>query len=181
MTTINIVGIDPSLRNFGMVKCKYDLHKNSLNLVDVKLVNALSSDTEASVSLQDVDVATQICAEVLNLCEDAHLLCIELPSGHQSARGAISNGICIGIIAMLNTQGIPIVLVTPKQVKLVTGNNGASKDEMVNWFNTKFPNHPKVLEIKPSSRHHIADAMASLYAGLRTRMAQTHINLLKGN
>lgn len=83
-----------------------------------------------------------------------------------------SYGICIGVLAGLNRTIYPVL---PSQVKNVAvGRSDASKQEMIDWV---IAHHPEIKFptkkfkgqdlIIHSKAEHMADAVATIYAGLK--------------
>lgn len=179
--TIKVVSFDPSLLNWGITVGLLDLDTGDINITQLSVIcPAVPDKKDIRVSSRDLDAATQLAGAVLDAANNASLIFVEMPQGSQNSRGAASYGICVGILGMLNTQGIPVIQLTPTEIKLVTGNKNATKSDMVNWFNSKFPNNKLMGLITPSKRNHAADSTAALFAGLETVYAKTHINLYKG-
>lgn len=102
-------------------------------------------------------------------------LYVEFPIGSQSARAMVSYSAVLAILAMLQTQGYPIIALTPKEVKMAAlGDPEASKEAMIEWATTKFPEAPWPMKkqngvpaLITGKAEHMADAIAAAYAGIR--------------
>jgi Holliday junction resolvasome RuvABC endonuclease subunit len=189
---IKLVGIDPSLSNFGFCRATYDtdIADQERRLVingiwnvsteigkDRKVVRKNSDDLARAGTLQK---ALQI------MCKDQDIAMVEVPVGSQSARAMASYGICVGVLA---SCPIPLVQVLPHEVKLAAvGHRQAAKEEMIAWAAAKFPllkwnryaKDGKVVgkggkivatwkmgDLK-SDNEHMADACGALVAGVQT-------------
>lgn len=174
MTTISIVGFDPSLRNWGIAKA-------SVNIFSLKyVINDLSlhkSEDEAGKVVRknsdDLRRAKTLFDGMTEACRGAVLAIAEVPVGSQSARAMASYGVCIGVLAACP---IPLIQVTPTEVKIAaTGEKYAAKEEVIEWAMNKFPTAPWLLrkvkgKMEPiAANEHLADACAVIEAGLKTQ------------
>lgn len=174
MSNIVLAGLDPSMSNFGMVKGKYDLDTGEFELTHLKLAETKSDSKNKSVrkNSQDLERARTLCKAMHEFTEGANLVCVEIPVGSQSARAMASYGMCIGILASLD---IPLIQVTPTEVKLAaTGNKTATKQEMIDWATQFFPDADWIKRtVKGKTTYvakneHLADALAAIGAGIET-------------
>lgn len=103
----------------------------------------------------------------------ADVVCVEPPQvggAATSSRSMWSSGITLGALVLIDK---PMVCLTPKQVKEVTGKATASKEEMCAWAygvrpGAAWPSRRlKGADVRLVSDYHIADALAAVYAGLR--------------
>lgn len=189
MTSIKVLGVDPALRNVGLALCIIDLDESTMEFTQVKLIET-SSDTKKTVrkNSEDLERARHIWKELLPLVQQADVLAVEIPVGSQSARAMCSYGVIIGLLAAIDK---PLIQVTASEVKAVTGNKNASKQQVIDycvkefkeikWLTTK--RNGKVTLV--SKNEHIADAICAVEAGLQTdqfkMIENTLINLNKGN
>ena len=170
---LKIMGIDPSLNNFGIFFGILDLNTGFFEnpqLFLSQLPEKKSNKKSVRQNSHDLDCA-RFHVNNLNQFIAYHkpdVICVELPVGSQTARAMASYGICVGIIASITT---PLIQVTPLEVKLAaTGSKTATKSEMINWAVEQFPDaawlkHGGKLT---SKNEHIADALGAIYAGVKT-------------
>ena len=132
---------------------------------------------------KDILAARQLAADVRYGCKDARMVFVEVPIGSQSARAMASYGICVGVLGALAVDQA-FIEVTPTEVKLASvGSKTASKQEMIDWA---VNNHPDAnwplyrkageLQMVKSSAEHMADAIASIYAGVQTTQFMQLLN-----
>ena len=173
---IQVVGFDPSLRNWGIVKGLLSLNGHgTLTLQSVDVNNPeLPKGKQVRQNSIDLEAAKQLCAGALAAAQGAQAIFVEVPVGSQSARAMASYGICVGILGALRATGIPFFEVSPTEVKLAgVGRKTATKQEMIQWAMSLHPEadwptyiqHGKVL-VTESKAEHMADATAAIYAGL---------------
>lgn len=170
---VNIVGIDPAVRNFGYAKSVYDTDNNLLRMTGLALVTT-EKDSHKGVRANSDDFrrAQHHHRSLVNHCKGMNMACVELPSGTQSFRGAMSNGMVLGIVAACP---IVIIQVMPMEVKLAAvGHKQAAKEEMIEWAMEKYPDLPwlttkrKGVIVPVAANEHLADAVATIHAGILT-------------
>jgi Holliday junction resolvasome RuvABC endonuclease subunit len=170
---MKIMGIDPSLRNFGLALAHVDLDTMNVDVSVIKLVETEKGKLKnVRKSSDDLSRARLLHRALKTWQGVADMAVAEVPTGTQSASGAISNGICIGILASIE---IPLIEVSPTEVKMATvGIKTATKSEMIEWAMKK---HPKAQwltrklkgeTVPMNDCEHLADAIAAIYAGLQT-------------
>jgi Holliday junction resolvasome RuvABC endonuclease subunit len=187
MALINLLGLDPSLTNTGIAVVTVDTVKHSIEAVQhIALVETAPSKVKSvRKSSDDLARARSIIETVRSVIAqyDIKVGTSEIPSGAQSANAAKAFGIVIGMLASLP---IPLIEVTPTEVKLATaGTKTADKEEIVLWA-LKLPGD---LRGMPSSRakneweienpngtgyvskkaEHPADALGTVAAALQTQ------------
>lgn len=183
---INVVGMDPSLRNFGLVKATIDLDTMQVSAYKMSLIkseNGIKKTKTVRKNSDDLDRAKHIQEAMVEACKDATFAFVEVPVGSQSARAMASYGICIGV---LSSCPIPIIQLTPTEVKLAgTGIKTATKDEMIEAAVEWQPDAPW-LRVKRSGKmeligdnEHLADACFAIKAGMATDEFQSIIRTLK--
>ena len=173
---IRILGIDPALSNFGFAIADYDVLTGLLDVTHVEIAQTQQSKNGKAVRKCSDDLARGriLVREMRRVIEvyKPTLAMGEVPPGCQSARGAFSNGLTAGLLASLS---IPLVEVSPNEVKLAsTGSRMASKDQMIQWAVSQWPNvkwltrklHGQVVLTKDNE--HMADACAAIKAGILT-------------
>ena len=174
--TIRMLGIDPALRNTGLAVGNYNIDTGNLDVFRVELAKTDKGGDGKVVrkSSDDLRRARIIVAAIQSAVKlhRPHIAVAEVPGGCQSARGAFSNGICCGVLASL---GVPLVEVSPDEVKLASvGNKTAPKSAIIQWATQAWPNagwsmgkyrgQIKLLD----ENEHMADACAAIAAGLLT-------------
>jgi Holliday junction resolvasome RuvABC endonuclease subunit len=173
---IKVVGIDPSLNNFGIACASVDLDTHVITLDKVDLFHPPEADKETKKKVRknsdDLRRAKWLQERLIEACKSASLAVVEMPIGSQSARAMASYGIVIGV---LSSCPIPMIEVTPIEVKLAgVGTKTASKEEMIEWATKKHPeanwfkHKSKGVMVVTSKNEHCADATAALYAALKT-------------
>ena len=185
--TLQVVGLDPSLRNWGISKGVLDLATGKIHITEVAVVNpVLPTGKQVRQNSLDLESAKQLCANTKAAVDGAQAIFVEVPIGSQSARAMASYGICVGVLGSLRALGIPFFEVTPNEVKLNTvGKKTASKQEMIAWATSRHPeaNWPTYkqngeLLISEAKAEHMADATCAIYAGLNTNEFKQLISFL---
>jgi hypothetical protein len=153
-----------------MVKGNYD---GSLFITHAELVTTEPSKIKSiRKNSDDLSRAQKLYSAMQSFFNDVDVVCVEIPHGSQSARSMASYGICIGILASLGKPLIQITAVENKQAAL--GKKSGSKAQMIEWATNK---HPEVNWLKrkvkgeltlTNANEHLADALSSIYAGMRT-------------
>lgn len=165
-----VVGIDMAFANMGLARARLDDNAPILCL-DLKLVSTVSVDTKVvRKSSNELRRAAELVAELRAFCAGADFAIAEVPSGSQSAGAARALGIAVGVLA---SCPIPIIEVSQREVKLASiGTTTASKTEIIQWAVGQWPTAPW-LRVKrkgamqlTASNEHLADAMATIKAGL---------------
>lgn len=190
--TLNIVGLDPSLSNFGIAKAKLDLDTMEFDITDLVLVQTTNEKDkklkkQVRKNSEDLDRAQLLHKGLQDGCEGAWLAIAEVPVGSQSARAMASYGVCIGILAACP---IPLIQVTPNEVKLAGfGVRTATKEEMIEWAMSKYPNAPWRVQTQNGAKHkkgdpkadneHLADAVAAIEAGIQTDQFQQLVSMMR--
>lgn len=173
----NVVGIDPSLRNWGLAKGTLNLRTMELVLGKVAVVNpVLPTGKQVRQNSLDLESAKQLSIHTHQAVANAQAVFVEVPVGSQSARAMASYGICVGVLGSLRAAGIPFFEVTPNEVKLVSvGKKTATKQEMIDWAMRKHPeaNWPTFTQkgetkVSEAKAEHMADATAAIHAGIQT-------------
>lgn len=170
---IRIAGLDPALRNLGMVKGTLDLQSGVFLPEELILVKTESTDQKVvRKNSDDLERARKIHIPMFTFLENVDLVCVEIPVGSQSARAMASYGISIGLLAAIDK---PLIQVTPTQVKLAgAGTKQASKIDMITWAVTQYPQlnwkyvMRKGIKDLTADNEHLADAVAAVHAGLKT-------------
>ena len=172
---INVVGQDPSLRNWGLAIGTYDLDARKLSINSVGVVNpVLPKGKQVRQNSADLSSAYQLYQAAVLAAQNAHAVFVEVPEGSQSARAMASYGICVGVLGALRAAGVPFFELTPTEVKLAgPGNKTATKQDMIRWATATHPEanwpvykHNGKIAISKAKAEHMADAVAAIHAGL---------------
>ncbi len=173
---INIIGVDPSLKNFGLVNATYDLDTSEIDINGMKLSTPPKADAATKKQVRrnsdDLRRAHHQFTSLEAAAKSASIMIVEVPVGSQSSRAMASYGICVGILASVK---IPMIQVTPTEVKLIaTGTKTASKQDMIDWATSLYPNAPWLTRkskgelVYTNANEHLADAVAAIHAGIET-------------
>ena len=172
---LRVVGMDPSLRHWGLAVGTYHLLSKQLLIERVDVINpVISKSKQVRQNSLDIDSAKQLYASARVAAQDAQAIFIEVPVGSQSARAMASYGICVGVLGSLQSEGIPFFEMTPTEIKLAgPGIKTATKQQMIEWAVSTHPeaNWPYykrngVSLVSESTAEHQADAIAAIHAGL---------------
>lgn len=171
--TIKIAGVDPALKNVGIVRMALDLDTLIPTITDMHLIQTdKQTGKVVRQNSDDLRRAREIHEQFHRYTDDCTVVFAEVPSGAQSARPALSFGVAIGILASCVP---PLIEVQPAEAKLAAvGTKTASKHEMIEWATTLYPNAPWLrARNKPTGaiindNEHLADGVAIVHAGLRT-------------
>jgi Holliday junction resolvasome RuvABC endonuclease subunit len=189
MNGLKIIGMDPSLSNFGFAKATLDpatMLYTVDELVLVKTENEKDKKLKKTVrkNSEDLERARALYEGMIEACQGATLAIAEVPVGSQSARAMASYGVCVGVLAACP---IPLIQVTPSEVKLAgTGYKSGTKDEMIEWAMNKFPAANWLLTkrggqmVPVAANEHLADAVGAIEAGLKTDQLKQAIALMRG-
>lgn len=184
MKKIKIIGCDPSLRNWGLVKATLDPFTLEYTIDDLTLIG---TEGEAGKVVRknsdDLRRAKLLFDGLTEACKGASFAFAEVPVGSQSARAMASYGVCVGVLA---SCPIPLIQVMPTEVKIAaTGFKQAAKEEMIQWAMNKFPAAPWLMrkhkgKMEPvAANEHLADAVGSIEAGIQTQEFQRMIAMYK--
>lgn len=192
---IKVGGIDPSLRATGLAKGVFDTDTGLWTVTEIKLVETEKrSGKTVRSSSDDLRCATELTTGIDPFLADCGVVCAEVPSGAQSARAAFGLGIAVGVLGFVNGaigqfKG-SLVQLNPQEVKKqAVGSKVASKEEMIEWAASKWPDLPwytdprstiivggKKLQAK---NEHVADACAIINAGILTDEFRSLVNVFR--
>lgn len=180
---IPILGVDPSLRNWGLAKGLLDLDTGTFDQVELLLVETKPDSTkQVRQNSKDISSAEEITKGTLDWFKEAKVIFVEVPVGSQSANGMKSYGVCVGIIGAYRAMGFQIIEVTPNENKVaLTNNKTASKDAMIKAAYTLYPEANWLKDSKGkllNKNEHIADAIGAIHAGVNTPAFQSIMKLL---
>lgn len=186
---IPVLGMDPSYRNWGLAKGMLDLDSGVLDLLQIAIVKGEDLEgKQIRKNSSDVHLATELCRGVFPMAQWASVVFVEVPVGSQSAYGMKSYGIVCGVLGAMRLQGIEIIQVDALDVKeSLTGNRNATKKQMIEAAVTEYPDVAWPRQEKNGAKHkkgdlkneaeHCADALAAIYAGVKTPSFQTLMRL----
>ena len=166
---LNICGIDPALRNTGVVRGVLDTSSRSIRLSDCLLITTEPSTEKILKSADDLERSQHIHTQLHKFIKDVDLVFCEMPVGSQTSRAQTSYGIIIGLLASIKT---PIIRVSPLEVKHVVGaTKTTTKKEIITWAVSIYPWLSWMRTKKgiiTNQNEHVADAIATIHAGLET-------------
>lgn len=178
---IPVLGMDPSLRNWGLAEANLDLVSGILTLPALSLVQPKDlKGKQVRQNSTDLHLAEQLAETVIAAAKRAKVIFVEVPVGSQSARAMASYGICVGVLGAVRALGIPLIEVTPTENKKVfTGNKTATKEQMIAQAVELYPesNWPMYRGDIAGSAEHLADAIATIHAGVLTPVFQNLLRL----
>lgn len=182
---IPVLGLDPSLRHWGMAEAFLDLSTGILSTPLGSIIEPRDlQGKNIRVNMNDQWLAEQLAVPVIAACKRARAIFVEVPVGSQSARAMASYGICVGILGAVRALGIPYFQVTAAENKrLFTGNPNATKKQMIKQL-IKY--YPEIILPQGQTKgsigdksEHIADAIASIHSGVNTTEFRTVLEILR--
>jgi Holliday junction resolvasome RuvABC endonuclease subunit len=183
---IKVLGCDPSLSNFGFVQATIDVSTNTITPLTLDLVEtAPGKNKKVRKNSDDID-RCRLLSQGLKRNTQGNMICfVEMPVGSQSARAMASYGACMGILSACD---IPLVQLTPNEIKMSTvGSKTASKEDMITWAYNLYPHLNWIAGTKKSKNagqlanknEHLADAVATLHAGIKSEDFRSVVSILK--
>lgn len=170
---VPVLGMDPSLANWGIAYGLLDLVSGELVVEHIDVFSTSKSTTKTvRTNSDDVNRSFTIASSIVPWFKKAQYIFAEVPLGSQSAAAMKSYGICCGVLGSLQAAyWKTIIQVDPLACKqALSGTKKATKQQMIG---AAVKAHPEV--IWPSHRgkikgvaEHMADAIASIYAGVNT-------------
>lgn len=184
---LKVVGFDPSTSNFGCCNATVDIYTLEVQVTGLRLIET-TSEAKKGVIKQSDDLrrAKDVRAGMLEACAGAAMAVSEIPfcnpGGYASAN--FNSGLVTGVLASLE---LPLIQVFPADVKIAAvGHRHAAKEEMIEWALAKHPEAPWLMrklkgKLYPVAKNeHLADALAAIYAALRTEQFKQVMALYKG-
>jgi Holliday junction resolvasome RuvABC endonuclease subunit len=183
---VKILAVDPALRNLGFAHLVLPADGGKLDLRNLRLVQTENgAGKTVRKNSDDLRRASEAWEVMCQEAEWADIIAAEIPSGTQSARGAMSNGITLGLLAALGRIR-PLIQVSAAEAKRVaTGRRTASKDEMIAWATGLYPQAPWLTrKLKGEVRmldanEHLADAVAIGIAATHTVEFRAALSMLR--
>jgi Holliday junction resolvasome RuvABC endonuclease subunit len=188
MSLIRVLGMDPSLSNWGLAGGLYDTDTGALHIKGLDLVTPVfPTGKQVRQNSKDLERAHQLAQGIKLAVQDAEAIFVEVPVGSQSARAMASYGICVGVLGALRANGTPFFEVTPTEVKLATvGKKTASKAQIIDRAMTQHPGDFWPMQTKKGQRtviagkaEHMADAIGAIEAGINTPQFQQTVSFIK--
>lgn len=101
---ISVVGVDPSMSNFGLAVGTLDLETDELEIHGLTLVETKAGSNKKTVRVNSDDLrrASEIWRVAKPIIDKANMVFCELPVGSQNSRSQTSYGICIGVLACVD-------------------------------------------------------------------------------
>jgi Holliday junction resolvasome RuvABC endonuclease subunit len=167
---IKVISIDPSMSNTGIVWATVDLVTDEVEIVSTVLVSTEKGKSKGVRASSDtVKRCRELTAAIAQALEFNPQVCFaETPSGSQSSDGMKSYGISCTLIALLEPEAVQV---TPDEVKKASvGTKTATKEQMREWAYEKHPDAGWIefRGKRTNANEHVADAIAAIYAGIRT-------------
>lgn len=177
---MNVLGIDPALCNFGFARFQLDIESLELTFPHLELISTKSGATKVvRVNSDDLDRCRILQSGLSRNLNGINMVFVEVPVGSQSARAMMSYGACVGLLSWIRT---PLIQLSPAEVKMAaTGSKTASKEDMIGWAVEKYP-QAKWLRRGgklTAANEHLADAIATVHAGIKTDQFQQAREILK--
>lgn len=175
MNSIKVIGMDPSLKNWGIATASYNLETSKLTVNNLSVIKPVRTKSkQVRQSSIDLDIAFQLYEGVATAIQGAQAIFVEVPIGSQSARAMTSYGVCIGVLGALRANGYPFFEQTPREIKLTgAGKITATKQEMITWAMNQHPEAPWPMHtvkgetlVTETLAEHMADAIAAIHTGL---------------
>jgi Holliday junction resolvasome RuvABC endonuclease subunit len=181
MSRIRVVGLDPSLRNWGVAYALLNIDTLAIDVTAFRLVETKpNTKKQVRQNSADLECAQQLAVGQRLACVGASVAFCEVPVGSQSARAMASYGICVGV---LGSCPIPLIQVTPTEVKLAAvGHREAAKEEMIEWGVNNYPDAPWIRDRNGKvlgKNEHLADAIAAIVAGIQTPEFRAVLGMLR--
>lgn len=179
MSLFPVLGIDPSMRNWGFALANIDTDNGNILVHEVSLTSTEKGGAKSTrVNSDDLRRCQEVYASLVPLLSRAKVACVEIPVGSQSARAMASYGMCLGILA---TISMPLIQVTALEVKSQSGYKYASKEEMIEWAVDLYPSAGwRMKGGKPIlTNEHPADAVGAIHAGVKTAEFRSALNLYR--
>ena len=182
---IPVLGLDPSLRHWGMAEAFLDLNTGILSTPLGSIIEPRDLEGKnIRVNMNDQWLAEQLAIPVIAACRRARAIFVEVPVGSQSARAMVSYGICVGVLGAVRSLDIPYFQVGATENKRVfTGNPNATKKQMISQLIEFYPEiilpEGKTKGSVADKAEHIADATASIHSGVNTTEFRTVLEILR--
>ena len=179
---IPVLGMDPSLRNWGLAEATLCLDTGILSTPVLSTIHTnVDESKQVRQNSKDLQTAEQLARGALAAARRAKVVFVEVPVGSQSARAMASYGTCVGVLGAIRAEGIQLIEVTPLEVKThLAGKKTATKEEMIEAAVGYYPdaNWPRQKGKVVAKAEHMADAIGTIHAGVHTPMFQQLMRIL---
>lgn len=166
------LALDVALTNTGAA-----FFDENMELKDTAIIKTKKSqDKKILKSIDQMNRIFEICDDLDHLVElhTPQIIVAELPTGGGHSSSAVE-GMSIGktiVCCYSNLRQIPLIPLTPTQVKKVTGDRTASKEKMQIWAARRYPVLRQAYR-SDRSKHgftgdfeHVADAIGAYHAAV---------------
>lgn len=187
MSKIRMVGFDPSMSNFGIAQVRVDLDSLEVEILDLILCKTEGESKKGVIKASDdLRRAREVYKAMMSGVVGSNIAITEIPLGNAAMynNAILSAGMMVGILAACP---IPLIQVFPKDVKIAAvGHQHACKEEMIDWALARYPSAPwrmrklKGKMIPVADNEHLADAVATVHAGLLTGQMQQALAMMRG-
>lgn len=187
---LKVLGMDPSLNNWGLAHGLLDMVTGILTIQNIDVIQVdPPKGKQVRQNSKDLYVSQELFSKAYQATEGSQITFAEVPVGSQSARAMTSYGVCIGVLGSLRGIGRPFFELTPTEVKLASvGHKTATKKEMIQWAmdvhpEANWPIYKKNGEflVSEAKAEHMADAIAAIYAGVKSDMFKQYKNIIYAN
>ena len=168
-----LVGIDPGFANLGYAKVRHAFGK--MTLTEMGVIRTQKSGRKIPASVDNQRRAGKLYQQLRVALEGADVICVEAMSFMRNASAAAKVSLAWGLlVACAEEQRLPIVQVSPKDLKLsVAGTAGASKERVAHALRMLYPSMDGMLHGIPKSRQeHPIDALAAIVASLDSEVVR---------
>lgn len=186
MSKIRVVGFDPSTSNWGICRALVDTDTLDIEVEDLQLVQTVSEKAKGvRKDSDDIRRAQELRGGMMLACTGAAFAISEIPfmnpGGYPAAN--FNSGLVTGVLSSCH---IPLIQVFPADVKMIAcGSRNAAKEEMIEWATAKYPDAPwlrrklKGKMVLTAANEHLADAVAVVHAGVRTRQFEEAMSMYR--
>lgn len=184
-----ILGMDPSIRNWGIVRTEIS-RKKEIKILEAVVIHTSAekrkispADKKTKYRKEKIKAASDvyknvellnrgrhIIREAFSFIEQADFIFVELPVGAQSATACVNYGMCVGLFAAIAEIGIPYEVIRNNEIKKKAGYGDSEirpveKDEIITYVrNAGYQDLFK--NFKKGEHEHLADALMSVLVGV---------------
>lgn len=169
------LGIDPGFASLGFAVV--EIGEDSEHVVEMDVVRTSPANRKRRIREADDNVrrAGEIVKALRPLFErhKINVLCCESMSFPRGASAAAKLAMAWGVVvALASEHDVPILQASPKEIKKsVTGNKGASKEEVRRVLEDKYGDEVltrKIEHVTPCKQEHAFDALAAVVSCLES-------------
>lgn len=181
---IHVLGMDPSLRHWGLALGELDLTTGELLWLKLQVIEP-KEETSKQVrkNSKDLELAELLVRGITPWVNQAQAIFVETPVGSKSARAMASYGVCVGILGAVRAAGTQLIEVTASEVKVaLAGKKSATKEDMIAAAIEFYPDAgwPMHKGQPANKSEHLADAIGAIHAGVRTPVFKNLMRILQG-